>query len=343
MGNTLSGILAEIVMDELVSFVITTLTFMIPFFWLYVDDSITAIPEGCHDIILEAFNTFHPKIQFTIEKEENMKIAFLDVEVQRTESGELTTNWYVKSTNSGRILNFRSNNPINHKMSIIRGLLYRMVNLSHVSYHDANLRRIRTTLSNNNYPKSFVNQCIHSFFTNQHGRTSVQGTTSDSRYFRFPFVQGLSQAINGALNNNTQLAYYNVQTTNCLFTRLKDPTPLDMLSNVIYRIPCSCGKSYIGQTRQYLKLRIGQHKNYCKNHNQAKTNKAALALHHFSTGHDFKFEETTVLDRKSNWFRRNMGEMVQIQLTENINLRTDCLGLSAIYHNIINLFSQHRI
>ncbi|XP_044760192.1 uncharacterized protein LOC123317652 [Coccinella septempunctata] len=92
--------LAEIIMDELVSSVMATLTFMIPFFWLYVDDSITAIPEGCPDIILEAFNSFHSKIQFTIEREENMKITFLDVEVQRTESGELKKNWYIKPTNS---------------------------------------------------------------------------------------------------------------------------------------------------------------------------------------------------------------------------------------------------
>ncbi|XP_044745148.1 uncharacterized protein LOC123307011 [Coccinella septempunctata] len=164
MGNPLSPILAEIAMDELVSSVLANLPFVLPFFWLYVDDSITAVPEEEFDTILDYFNAFNPKLQFTMETERDNKLAFLDVEVHRKECGTLLTNWFTKPTSSGRILNYHSYNPIGHKLSTVKGLLHRMMNLSHHTFHDSNLRTIKNILKMNNYPNTFVNKCSNSYF-----------------------------------------------------------------------------------------------------------------------------------------------------------------------------------
>ena len=42
--------------------------------------------------------------------------------------------------------------------------------------------------------------------------------------------------------------------------RIKDKIPKVMKSNVIYRIDCSCGKYYIGETSRNLQLRLDEHK-----------------------------------------------------------------------------------
>ncbi|KAI4484083.1 hypothetical protein M0804_007539 [Polistes exclamans] len=57
------------------------------------------------------------------------------------------------------------------------------------------------------------------------------------------------------------------------------------------------------QTKQKLKKRLEQHRNDSKPKNAQKTNTTALAEHHFKTGHNFKFDETKILDKEDNWFR----------------------------------------
>ena len=44
------------------------------------------------------------------------------------------------------------------------------------------------------------------------------------------------------------------------FSKLKDKIPSDEQTHVVYSIPCSCNKIYIGQTSNSLKTRIQKHK-----------------------------------------------------------------------------------
>ncbi|KAI4487261.1 hypothetical protein M0804_005410 [Polistes exclamans] len=87
---------------------------------------------------------------------------------------------------------------------------------------------------------------------------------------------------------------------NSIYTKLKDRVDKLEQSNLVYKIPCVCDKCYIGQTKQKLKKRLDQHKNDCKPMNAQKSNITALAEHHFSTGHNFKFDETNILDKEDN-------------------------------------------
>ncbi|KAI4492377.1 hypothetical protein M0804_002168 [Polistes exclamans] len=99
---------------------------------------------------------------------------------------------------------------------------------------------------------------------------------------------------------------------NSIYTKLKDRVDKLEQSNLVYKIPCVCDKCYIGQTKQKLKKRLDQHKNDCKPMNAQKSNITALAEHHFSTGHNFKFDETNILDKEDNWYKRNISEMYHI-------------------------------
>ena len=79
MGSPLSPIAAGIAMDDLETKCIASLPFKLPFFFRYVDDIITAVPANKIDTILNTFNSYNHKIQFTTEKESDGKICFLDV------------------------------------------------------------------------------------------------------------------------------------------------------------------------------------------------------------------------------------------------------------------------
>ena len=111
MGSPLSPIAADITMDDLETKCIASLSFKLPFFFRYMDDIITAVPVNEIDTILNTFNSYNHKIQFTTEKESDGKICFLDVLIIRGE--KIKTNWYQKPTYSGRLLNFFSHHPLN--------------------------------------------------------------------------------------------------------------------------------------------------------------------------------------------------------------------------------------
>jgi len=80
MGSLLSLVIADIVMQDLENAVLETIQFPISFYYRYVDDIVMAIPSSATNIILNNFNSFHPKLQFTMEKGGN-NINFLDTTI----------------------------------------------------------------------------------------------------------------------------------------------------------------------------------------------------------------------------------------------------------------------
>lgn len=136
------------------------------------------------------------------------------------------------------------------------------------------------------------------------------------------------------------MAFYNIKTIQQIHSALKDETEVLKRSNLVYKIPCSCGKAYIGQTKQRLGVRVNQHKNDCKNDHFLKKEKTALATHHFDTGHSFKFDEVTILDYEDNWLKRNISEMIFIKTNNTVNLRTDTNHLSVLYSDILKMLAK---
>ncbi|CAD6231505.1 GSCOCG00001443001-RA-CDS, partial [Cotesia congregata] len=269
------------------------------------------------------FNRFHAKIQFTLECEKEGKIPFLDMVIMRTKDGNLLTNWYQKPTSSGRLLNFHLHHPTSQKQSVALGLLYRAMKLSHRSFHEENLIKVEKILKLNNFPKFFIKKCINKFkimhandiiMEDNCGmggnRRSNNNYGGDSR-FRFPYIKGLLESITRCFLGGTEWepAFYNMKTEGQVFSRLKDKDDEMKVSNVVYKIPCDCGQSYIGQTSQYLGNRIYQHRYSCINSDKMK-DKTALCVHYMDTGHKFDFDNIRILDRERVKFKRCLSEII---------------------------------
>ncbi|XP_045451602.1 uncharacterized protein LOC123667071 isoform X1 [Melitaea cinxia] len=162
MGNPASPVIANIVMNYAISKILESLPFEVPFIKLYVDDTVAAVPESEVDNILNLFNRFNEDIQFTLEIEQNNRISFLDILIERRE-GCLITDWFIKPISSGRMLNFESNHPRAQKIGMITGLLDRMIKLSNEAHWEKNYKIISNLLLKNGYNKSFINAIVGKF------------------------------------------------------------------------------------------------------------------------------------------------------------------------------------
>lgn len=70
MGNSISGFLADLVMEDLEVHILNNLPFIVPFYRRFVDDILAFVPEDKVDLILTAFNSYNPNLKFTISKTE---------------------------------------------------------------------------------------------------------------------------------------------------------------------------------------------------------------------------------------------------------------------------------
>ena len=70
----------------------------------------------------------HPNINFSLEKENDGRLSFLDINIFR-EKGKFVTNVYRKKTFSGVYTNFNSFIPETYKTGLIESLLFRCFNL----------------------------------------------------------------------------------------------------------------------------------------------------------------------------------------------------------------------
>ena len=106
----------------------------IPFYYRYVNDIVLAAPTNEITNILDAFNSYHERIRFTVDLGDELGVNFLDVKLLY-DRGSIIFDLYKKPTNSGRFLNFFSNHPITHKKGVVIGLVDKILFLSHPKFH----------------------------------------------------------------------------------------------------------------------------------------------------------------------------------------------------------------
>jgi len=77
----LSPIITDLVLRDLETKSIKRLPFELPLYCRYVGDILLAAPFDQLNKILETFNSFHERLQFTLEIGINNRINFLDVTI----------------------------------------------------------------------------------------------------------------------------------------------------------------------------------------------------------------------------------------------------------------------
>ena len=100
------------------------------FYFRYVDDILAAFDNEQDSLnFLNFLNNRHPNIKFTIEKQINHSIAFLDVFISGINNQNLTLQTYHKSTYTGHLLNFKSFTSFSYKISLIKCLIDRLLKI----------------------------------------------------------------------------------------------------------------------------------------------------------------------------------------------------------------------
>ena len=120
MGSPISPTLSDFVMQDLKTDIFKKIDFNIPIYFQYVDDTFLFIPENNVHDILTIFNSYHKRLRFTYEIENN---NFLNVLVIKNNDGSIPTNWFRKKSFSGRFLSYFHHFLYIKKLVLLKTLL----------------------------------------------------------------------------------------------------------------------------------------------------------------------------------------------------------------------------
>ena len=105
---------------------------------------------------LNLANSLHPNLKFTIERENDGKLSFLDMVIFNS-NGSLSSGWFRKVTDTGLTLNFNSLAPTKYKKSVVTSFVYRIFRAcSNWELFHKDLFEATDILSRNQYPDSFI-------------------------------------------------------------------------------------------------------------------------------------------------------------------------------------------
>ena len=311
MGSPLSPVIANIYMEFIEDLALRTAQ-QTPTLWLrYVDDTFVLWNHGENiTSFLTHLNSLRPSIQFTMEREKNSRLAFLDVEVHKTDIG-FRTSVYRKPTDTGRYLNFESHHPENVKRGIVKCLQHRAKAIStDGNAKSEEIRRLKETFQRNGYPKKFLEKTTRRTSTQKQDQQQLAATIC------LPYTRGLSEKVRRICGKyNIRTVFRSNTTLRQKLTKVKPPTTKLQTKNCIYDIPCSCGRSYKGETCRPLSVRLDEHK---KATIRGETMKSGMAEHAWSEGdHRPAWEEVTIIDREPHWKVRKIKEAAHIALANN--------------------------
>lgn len=236
----------------------------------YVDDTFVLFKSPDHLVpFLNYMNKQHSNIEFTSESEENNKLAFLDITVER-EAGKFGTSVYKKPTFSGVYSNFSSFIPISFKFGLIYTLLHRAYSIcdNFAKVHDEFVK-IRIILLKNGYCNGFVDSCITKFLNNI-AVPKIKYPTVEKKLalICLPYLGQCSVQIQSRIECLFKKCLPQVK---CRFIfkssvslrnyfPFKDRIPSALRSGVVYKFHCgSCNATYVGKTKRHFHTRISEH------------------------------------------------------------------------------------
>jgi hypothetical protein len=258
-------------------------------FTRYMDDILREINCREADSKLADINNLHPNLSFTIEREKDGTLPFLDMQLIH-EGHQLTSTWYSKPTDTGLILNYHALAPKRYKRSVVSGFVHRIYRAcSNWKLFHISLQKAKATLEHNQYPPSFydpiIQQTVRDIIAPKEvtpNQPSVPAAQTDT----LPANSGVATPPPVEIPKRSIFIQYRGKSTedyarslhkcnapcNIVMTlrklktilpSLKPPVEKFMRSGVVYQIECArCNAAYVGQTRRHLITRLKEHEKH---------------------------------------------------------------------------------
>ena len=312
MGSPVSAIVANMYMEHFKELALRTAPERPRVWKRYVDDTCCIIKKEAVDRFLKHLNNIRDSIRFTMEEEKDNSLPFLDTLLMRRDDGTIDITVYRKPTHTDTYLDFWSHHPFHIKRGLITCLQHRIDSItSREEYQKLETNRLRRVLRKNGYPTQFVLKASCRRPKNSEKQKPAATVV-------IPYMQGLSESIRRVCQKyNIRIVFGAGKSLRTILTKAKDRLPQEQQSNVVYKIPCSCGKVYIREMARRMESRMREHRSACR---KCQLKKSAVAEHTWTQDHNILWNKAEIIDHAQTRGELAFKEAVQIQLTPEEHL-----------------------
>ncbi|XP_041461178.1 uncharacterized protein LOC121412434 [Lytechinus variegatus] len=333
MGSPLSPIIANIFMEHFEHQALKTAD-KPPSLWLrYVDDTFVIWPHSTPDLhqFLNHLNNQHPSIKFTMETQRDNSIPFLDVLITKTPSGFPSHQVYRKPTHTDGYLNFRSHHHPSIHQSVADTLVRRAHQLSDKAHLHQELKHVTNALTTiNHYPRRRIKTQPPSHQPSTDS-TENPSETKPVATIVLPYIGKTSHRLQRILHSaNILVRHQSSRKLHSILHSHKDKHPSNKQPGV-YKIPCDCGKVYIGETGRDFDTRLKEHKTH---HRRSDWDRSAIVKHAQQENHRIEWERSHLITNIRHWNTRRVREAIEIH-QHNTVPQDPGLHINSIWHPIL--------
>jgi len=199
--------------------------------------------------LLQLLNSINPHVKFTMEKEINNSINYLDVTISRV-NNRLEFKIYRKETFTDTIIPSCSNHPTNIKLSVFHSLIDRLLKipLSPANF-EKELHVIKTIAKNNGYTLDVINKILFkkTYKQNLNHFYAVNENKIEYCYKKLNYIGHISEKLSNICKKEKILAgFYNKKTIKKVLVNNKIIDRKKLEASGIYQIHCNdCNYIYI--------------------------------------------------------------------------------------------------
>ena len=208
--------------------------------------------------------------------------------------------------------------------SINKTLVKRAHEVSDQNHLQGELEHIKHVLKCNNYPS-------HKICTKLPPSRNLDAAHPKARVV-LPFLGAASHKIQRILREaDIEVRHSSSNKLQSALTTHKDKRHSKDLPGV-YRIPCECGKVYIGETGRSFNTRIKEHKAHGR---RDERDKSAIIDHAHTHDHRILWDESNLVTRVPYWHQRRVREALEIE-EHNTVPQDSGLQLSNIWLTVLD-------
>ena len=241
---------------------LATLVVNVKSYKMYVDNShCTVTSEIDATRFLDILNNQHPKIQYTMELENSSKsLNFLDLTVINPgNNGKYEFKVCRKKAITDVQIRKNSCHDPKIMMGVFKGFAHRAIKLCTAQHLQAELEFLVSVFVENGYHKGSMLNVIEKKRTGNYN-TSSNNDDINKIYVSLPWVPGLSTKLKKIFSKAGYKPVFKSGTN--LQNQLSNKNKPILGNNSkpgVYKLSCSCGKNYIGETKLNISSRVDQH------------------------------------------------------------------------------------
>ena len=130
-----------------------------------------------------------------------------------------------------------------------------------------------------------------------------------------PYVQGVSEPLRRCLEQQgIRTVFKSDSTLRLQLLQPKDTVDLAKQGSLVYRVPCNCGKVYIGETVRPMQERIKERDRAVRLARTLTSAASAQAHEPGRAGYCQLWNKVKFIDRDPQWYTRRVKEAIQIRI-----------------------------